>query len=66
MIASLFYSHVPKFSDFIKKIRNCKTAAQEREIISEERTQIRDSLNLKVNFFNSLFDKIIQKTNDYD
>ena len=50
MISSFFYSNIPTFSDFIKKIRNCKTAAQERDIISQERAQIRDSLNLNVYF----------------
>ena len=38
MISSLFFSNLPTFSDFIKKIRNCKTAAQERELVSEEKS----------------------------
>ena len=37
-----------KLRDFIKSIRACKTAAQEREVVQKEKALIRDSLNMTV------------------
>lgn len=47
-----------KLRDFIKSIRNCKTAAEERAIIQKEKALIRESF--KVSFLLHLIFKILK------